>query len=224
MVADLEKEGTDSIKLKVRSQKSKGEIMSRYTGPKCRLCRLEGVKLFLKGSRCETEKCALTRKQTAPGMHQKAKRVASDYKQHLREKQKVKRIYGLFERQFRRFFTLARRSKGATGEVLLKILESRLDNLVYRLGLAASRSSARQLVTSGKILVNGKKAAVPSIILKKGDIIAPASEKIIQIGKEIPSWLSWDEKKKEGVFLRVPDRSELDSTINEHLIVEFYSR
>lgn len=196
--------------------------MSRYTGPKCRLCRREGVKLFLKGSRCETEKCALTRKQSTPGQVPTGIRL-SEFADRLREKQKVKRIYGVSERQFKNYVKKAQLSKGETGSVLLRNLELRLDSVVYRLGLALSRAHARQLVRTGKFLVNGKEVNIPSFAVKEGDIISP-SNGLGRVREENLAWLSWDEKKKVGKVVRVPERSELDPNINEGLIVEFYSR
>ncbi|PIS21265.1 30S ribosomal protein S4 [candidate division WWE3 bacterium CG_4_10_14_0_2_um_filter_42_7] len=196
--------------------------MSRYTGPKCRLCRREGAKLFIKGARCETEKCAFFRRPTTPG-HTQSRGQLSGYGKHLREKQKIKRTYGIMERQFRNYVIAARKLKGDTGKFLLRLLETRLDNVINRLGLAFSRAHARQLIRSGKFMVNGVKVTIPSYAVAEGDIIKPEEKTIVL--KEISSkWLAWDEKKKEAKVLRFPEREDIDPEINEGLIVEFYSR
>jgi len=198
--------------------------MSRYTDAKCRLCRREGVKLFLKGARCETEKCALTRKQQPPGMRGRRRGRPSEYSLQLREKQKAKRIYGVLEAQFGRYFQSARRQPEATGEALLSLLERRLDNLIYRLGLASSRAQARQRVTAKSFTVNGKLVYSPSFQVKVGDRIGFYKEGLSREEKPVPSWLSWDAKKKEGEVKALPAADDLDTTLDTSLIVEFYSR
>lgn len=199
--------------------------MAKYTGPKCKLCRREGVKLFLKGSRCYSDKCALSRRNYAPGQHGNSRSRLSDYGKHLREKQKVKRIYGLLESQFRRYFEEASKKKGVTGQVLLQNLESRLDSVVYYSGFATSRARARQLVRQNKVSINGKKVTIPSYAVKKGDIVS--CETVLSTPKtadEMPEWLSWNSTKKELSVLRLPEREDISAEINEQLIVEFYSR
>lgn len=208
--------------------------MARYRGPLCRLCRREGMKLFLKGTRCYTEKCAFERRKYPPGQHGHNRSKLSDYGLQLREKQKVKRIYGVLERQFKNYFEKASKMKGVTGENLLKLLERRLDNVVYRMGFAVNRRQARQLVRHGYFMVNGKKVDIPSYLVKPGDII-----EIIQSGKEleivkeslalaeqrgIPEWLEVDTKEMKGKFIRVPERQEIPLPVQEQLIVEFYSK
>ena len=211
--------------------------MARYTGPVCKLCRREGEKLLLKGERCFTPKCALERRAYAPGMHGRQaqfRRKKSDYGLQLREKQKARRIYGVLERQFRRYYKEAERRKGLTGVNLLIILESRLDNVVYRLGLADSRAQARQLVRHGHFDVNGRKTNVPSFLVKAGDVIA-VRERSRELAyfrdlstvlehKVIPEWLSLDIPKMEGRVLTLPTREDIDASLNEQLIVEYYSR
>ena len=209
----------------------------RYTGPSCRQCRREGTKLFLKGTRCLTEKCAVERRGYAPGQHgQNAGRgrKASEYARQLREKQKVKRIYGLLERQFRLFFKRAERMRGVTGENLLSLLERRLDSTVYRLGLASSRIEARQLVRHNHFIVNGKKVNIPSYLVKSGDEIEvkERSRKVVKISAAMEnsdrrgrvSWLELDKKAFKGVVKGLPVREELTLPINEQLIVELYSK
>jgi len=211
--------------------------LARYTGPVCRLCRREGQKLFLKGDRCMSSKCAFERRSYAPGTHAKKsqfRRSESDYALQLREKQKVKRIYGVMERQFRRYFRFALRTKGLTGATLLSLLESRLDNVVYRLGFAESRAHARQLVRHGHVTVNGRKTNVPSYLVKPEDVIAirPESRKRayfrslseILSDRTAPQWLSLDPAAMSGKVLARPSREDIDISINEQLIVEFYSR
>jgi len=211
--------------------------MARYTGPVCRLCRREGQKLFLKGERCLSPKCALERRNYPPGMHGKAaqfRRRISDYGLRLREKQKARRIYGVLERQFRRYFEEAVRRKGITGANLLAILESRLDNVVYRLGFASSRAQARQLVRHGHFEVNGRKTDIPSYLVKPGDVIAVrarSKEKpyFKAIAKElgqrpVPSWMALDPVNMSGRILSIPTREEIDVPLKEQLIVEYYSR
>ncbi|MFB0533451.1 MAG: 30S ribosomal protein S4 [Anaerolineae bacterium] len=211
--------------------------MARYTGPVCKLCRREGEKLLLKGERCFTPKCALERRAYAPGMHGRQaqfRRKESEYGLQLREKQKARRIYGVLERQFRRYFREAERRKGLTGVNLLIILESRLDNVVYRLGFADSRVQARQLVRHGHFDVNGRKTNVPSFLVKAGDAIAvrERSKKLAYFRdlnaviehKVVPEWLSLDIPKMEGQVLALPTREDIDASLNEQLIVEYYSR
>lgn len=200
--------------------------MARYTGPKCRLCRREGVKLYLKGERCEGVKCPLTRQRPLPGQHgAKRRRRSSDYALQLREKQKVKRIYGLLERQFRKYVEKAKSAKGKSGTVLLQKLELRLDNIVYRLGLAQSRSHARQLVRQGKFNVNGRKVDIPSFGLAVGSRIGFAG-KPLEVRKNliIPDWLSWDKKSNIGAVKTIPERGQLEQDIDESIIMEYYSR
>jgi len=212
--------------------------MARYTGPVCKLCRREGEKLFLKGERCLTAKCALDRRAYAPGMHgreaQFGRRRPSEYALQLREKQKARRIYGVFERQFRRYFKEAERRKGLTGENLLIILESRLDNVVYRLGFADSRAQARQLVCHGHFNLNGRRADIPSMLVKPGDVISvrEGSKKLPYFKerakelerKVVPEWMSLDALSMSGRILNLPSREEIDLPLNEQLIVEYYSR
>lgn len=206
--------------------------MARYTGATCRLCRREGQKLFLKGDRCYTDKCAFVRRSYAPGQHGAAKKKLSNYGVQLREKQKARRIYGVLEGQFRTYYEKADHMKGITGENLLMLLEMRLDNVAYRLGYGASRNEARQLVTHGHFLVNGKKVDIPSYRVKPGDVIAIKENSSDHKGIEIalankikrPDFINYDEAKRVGTYVRYPERSELNAEINESLIVEFYSR
>lgn len=210
--------------------------MARYIGPVCRLCRRQGIKLFLKGERCYTPKCAIERRRPAPGEGQgsRRRRRLSEWGVHLREKQKARHIYGVLEAQFRRHYALASRQKGATGENLLRILESRLDNVIYRLGWADSRAEARQIVSHGHITVNGHRTNIPSMQTKGGDAIAwmASSRKsglyeIVQHQarrRTPPGWLQMDAEKMEARVLRAPEKSEIDSRIDDRLIVEFYSR
>lgn len=201
--------------------------MARYHGPKCRLCRREGVKLYLKGARCESEKCAMNRRPYAPGQHGNRRRSRpSSYGTQFREKQKAKRIYGILEKQFKKYVDEALSRKGVTGEALMQILESRLDNMVYRSGFATSRAQARQFVRSGFFEVNGKEATIPSMQLKAGDIIKPVSfEKIhLRQGFVLPEWLKANVKDKFVQIERYPELDELSSDVNVQLIVEFYSR
>ncbi|MCS6843674.1 MAG: 30S ribosomal protein S4 [Caldilineales bacterium] len=211
--------------------------MARYTDPVCRLCRREGMKLFLKGDRCFSPKCAFERRSYPPGMHAKKtqfKRTESDYALQLREKQKVKRIYGVMERQFRRYFRHALRTKGMTGVTLLQMLESRLDNVVYRLGFASSRAQARQLVRHGHFTVNGRKTNIPSYLVKVDDVIAVRPESrsrtyFRNLGEFVsertaPSWLSLDADGMSARVVGKPSREDIDLEINEQLVVEFYSR
>ncbi len=206
--------------------------MSRYTDANCKLCRREGQKMFLKGERCYSPKCALEKRNYAPGQHGQARKKQSDYGLQLREKQKAKRFYGVQEAQFRNMFEKAAKSKGKTGEVLLVMLETRLDNVVFRLGFASSRKEARQLVTHGHFTVNGKKADIPSMQLKAGDVIrvkdksqnSPKFKEIKDMSITVPTWMSVDVEKLEGKILAMPRRDEIDTPIAEHLIVELYSK
>jgi len=210
--------------------------MSRYTGPVCRLCRREGEKLFLKGKRCFTEKCAIERKGYPPGMHgnSRRRRRSSEYATQLREKQKVKRIYGVGEKQFRRMFERAARVKGVTGENLLVSLESRLDNLVYRMGFAASRKSARQLVRHRHVRVNGATVDVPSYMVGPGQevSVAPSAHGMPLVreaveyrkGKDTLSWIGVDLDNLTGRMLEVPTRADIPLAVQEQLIVELYSK
>ena len=206
--------------------------MSRYTDANCRLCRREGQKLFLKGERCYSAKCALEKRNYAPGQHGQARKKMSDYGLQLREKQKAKRFYGMQETQFRNLFVKASRKAGKTGDNLLILLETRLDNVVFRLGFAASRKEARQLVTHGHFTINGKKADIPSMEVKAGDVIAVKAKsqqslkfkevKDMQI--TVPSWMTVDVAKLEGKIVAMPRREDIDTPIAEHLIVELYSK
>lgn len=200
--------------------------MARYTGPKCRLCRREGVKLYLKGERCEGVKCPLTRQRPSPGQHgAKRSRRPSDYSLQLREKQKAKRIYGLLERQFRRYVEEAKAAKGAAGTVLLQKLELRLDNIIYRLGLGKSRAHARQLVRQGKFLVNGKKVDIPSFETAAGDKIEFAQKPLEQRKNLIiPDWFSFDKKSNIGTVKNAPTREQIGQELDEVAIIEYYSR
>lgn len=200
----------------------------------CRICRREGMKLYLKGTRCETEKCAFERRGYAPGQHGQKRRKDTEYGLQLREKQKVKRIYGLLERQFRRYFSIASRKKGVTGETLLQLLEQRLDNTVYRMGFAESRRQARQVVRHGMILVNGKKVDIPSYTLKAGDKIAILDKFKENTGlkrsletlqkRGVPEWLEVDTGALSGMFRKIPTKDEIALPIQEQLIVELYSK
>ena len=209
--------------------------MARYTGPKCRLCRREGEKLFLKGDKCYTDKCPFERRKYPPGVHgPERRRKMSIYGLQLREKQKVKRIYGVLERQFRRYFEKARRMGGNTGENLLSLLERRLDNVVYHLGFAKSRAQARQLVSHGHIMVNGRSVDIPSYLVREGDVVSvhPGSRQIpfvVEALSEkdpntVPQWLSLDKETFSGRVVRLPVRADVTHPINERLIVELYSK
>ncbi|MEY8001672.1 30S ribosomal protein S4 [Clostridium sp. Mt-5] len=206
--------------------------MARYTGSVCRLCRREGLKLFLKGDRCYTDKCAFSRRGYAPGQHGQGRKKVSNYGLQLREKQKAKRIYGILEGQFRKYYEKADRKKGITGENLLVLLETRLDNIVYKLGYGQSRAEARQLVTHGHFLVNGKKVDIPSFKVSVNDTVtvcdrSKASEKFKTFAenpKTLPVWLEGDIENFQGKVVREPSRDEIDVPVNETLIVELYSR
>ena len=206
--------------------------MSRHTDANCKLCRREGQKLFLKGERCYSSKCAIERRNYAPGQHGQARKKQSEYGTQLREKQKAKRFYGVQETQFRNLFEKASKRHGKTGENLMILLETRLDNVVFRLGFAASRKEARQLVTHGHFTVNGHKADIPSMEVKAGDVIAvkeksqksPKFKEIKEMSITVPAWMSVDVDKLEGKVVAVPRREEIDTPIAEHLIVELYSK
>lgn len=208
--------------------------MARYTGPRCRLCRREGSKLFLKGDRCFSEKCAFERKSYAPGSHGQGRIKVSDYGIRLREKQRVRRMYGVNESQFRRYFDMADRQKGVTGTNLLVLLENRLDNVVYRLGFTESRVQARQLVKHGHFLVNGRKVDIPSFQVKVGDEITlreksrdivPVVQALEVVARRgIPDWLELDADNKKGTVKSIPERSHITMPIQEQFIVEFYSK
>ncbi len=208
--------------------------MARYKGSVCRLCRREGIKLFLKGDRCYTDKCAITKRAYGPGQHGQRRKKVSEYGLQLREKQKARRFYGILEKQFRNYFVEADRQKGVTGENLLRLLERRLDNVVFRLGLAGSRPEARQLVRHGHFTLNGKKVNIPSLLVKVGDEIAvkeksisnPKFKEIAEAAmhKTPPAWLEVDKENLRGRVLAMPNREDIDIPIEEHLIVELYSR
>ena len=208
--------------------------MARYTDSVCRLCRREGQKLFLKGTRCYTDKCAITRRNYAPGQHGQGRKKLSEYGLQLREKQKAKRFYGVLESQFAKYYEMANKKSGVTGENLLQILESRLDNVVYRLGFALSRPEARQLVRHGHFLVNGKKVNIPSFLVKAGDVVEIAEKskgmpKIKAVlentdGKTIPKWLELDRDNAKGKVVTLANRDDIDLDIQETLIVELYSK
>lgn len=208
--------------------------MARYTEAVCRLCRREGTKLFLKGERCYTPKCAIDRRNYAPGQHGQSRKKVSEYGTQLREKQKLRRIYGVLEKQFRNYFKEASRLPGVTGENLLQILESRLDNIVFRLGFGTSRVEARQLVTHGHFLVNGKKVDIPSYLTKPGDVIevkeksqdSPKFKDLREFAatQNVASWLERDVEALRGKVLATPSREDIDLPVAEHLIVELYSR
>ena len=206
--------------------------MARYTGPSCRLCRREGQKLFLKGERCYSSKCALEKRAYAPGQHGQDRKKKSNYGLQLREKQKAKRFYGLQETQFLNYFKKAAAKKGMTGENLLVMLETRLDNVVFRMGFASSRKEARQLVLHGHFTVNGKKVDIPSAAVKAGDVVAvkakstssPKFKEIKEMTISTPEWISIDTQKLEGKVLAIPTRAQIDTPVAEHLIVELYSK
>lgn len=207
--------------------------MARYRDAKCRLCRREGMKLFLKGARCFTDKCAIERRNYPPGQHGLNRGKLTNYGLRLREKQKAKRIYGLLETQFRRYFEWAERQKGVTGENLLKLLELRLDNVVYRLGFAASRREARQMVVHGHIEVDGRKVTVPSYIVRVGETIAlrpgsrlaPRVDDNLNAGRgQVPPWLELDAAARRGVVRATPLREDIQVPVQEQLIVELYSK
>ncbi len=212
--------------------------MARYTGPVCKLCRREGEKLFLKGQKCYTPKCPIERRSYPPGEHgreaQFRRRRVSDYHRQLREKQKMRRIYGVLERQFRRYYRYALQKRGLTGETLLQSLERRLDNVVFRLGFAENRNHARQLVTHGHFNVNGRRTDVPSMLLRPGDEVEVRDgsrrrtyfKELPELAESrtAPRWLERDTKAIRGKMLQLPERQDIDASLNEQLVVEFYSR
>jgi small subunit ribosomal protein S4 len=208
--------------------------MAVYSGPVCRMCRRDGVKLFLKGERCYTSKCAIEKRKYPPGQHGQRQRKLAEYGIQLREKQKIKRIYRVLERQFRNYFKEAVRRKGVTGEILLQLLETRLDNSVYRLGFGLSRRQARQLVNHGHFSVNGRKVNIPSYQLRIGDVVEVVSGSreagaIVEAvrstaGRRTPAWLSVDTAAMSGRVGSIPTREQIDTQVNEALVVEFYSR
>lgn len=208
--------------------------MGRYTGPSCKLCRREGMKLFLKGDRCYMAKCAIEQGRQSPGMHGHRRSKTSDYGMQLREKQRLRRMYGLQESQFRLFFERASGKSGRTGEILLQMLEMRLDNVCYRLGFASSRKSARQFVNHGHVLVNGRKSTIASRVLKAGDVVEvadrSASKEYVKPfmdsaeSRGIAPWVQLDKSGAKGEILHVPSREEIQPLVNEQLIVELYSK
>ena len=206
--------------------------MARYTDASCKLCRREAQKLFLKGDRCYSQKCALERRAYPPGQHGQGRKKTSDYGLQLREKQKAKRFYGMLEKQFHNTFIKAAKKKGITGDNLLVLLETRLDNVIFRMGFASSRKEARQLVNHGHFTVNGKKADIPSMNISPGSVVAvkkrsqksPKFEEIKEMQISVPAWISVDVSKLEGTVLNLPRREEIDTPISEHLIVELYSK
>jgi small subunit ribosomal protein S4 len=208
--------------------------VARYTGAVCRLCRREGLKLFLKGERCYTDKCAIERRNYPPGEHGQARPKFSEYSVQLREKQKLRRMYGVLEGQFRRYFAMADRAKGVTGETLLQLLERRLDNTIYRIGFATSRAEARQLVRHGHFRVNGRKVNVPSYLVRAGDTVTvrDRSQKVARIQESlelaqrrgVPDWLEITPESFAGRVKSLPARSDLTMPINEKLVVELYSK
>ena len=208
--------------------------MARYKDEQCRICRREGQKLFLKGSRCYSDKCSVTRRNYAPGQHGQKRTKLSEYGTQLREKQKTKSFYGVGEKQFRGYFQMASNKKGITGTNLLQILETRLDNVVYRLGFGSSRPQARQMVTHGNFEVNGKKVDIASYLVKPGDVISvreirkdnPVIKANVEAGatRPVPEWLELNSKKLSGKVVRLVNREEIDLPVEEHLIVELYSK
>ena len=208
--------------------------MARYTGPSCKLCRREGTKLFLKGERCTSGKCAFDHRSTAPGQHGAARKKVEEYGKQLREKQKARRYYGVLEGQFKHYYELAEKKEGITGANLLIILESRLDNVVYRMGMAASRKEARQLVLHAHFTLNGKKVTIPSLLVKAGDVIAVKessrdSVKIKELAEAMqsaitPKWLDVDKTALSAKVLSLPAREDIDFEFEEQLIVELYSK
>ena len=210
--------------------------MARYTGPSCRLCRREGCKLYLKGERCMTDKCALARREQAPGQHGagSGRRRVKEYSLQLREKQKAKRYYGILEKQFENYFEKADKKEGQTGENLLTMIERRLDNVVYRMGMADSRKEARQLVLHAHFTVNGKKVNIPSYEVRKGDVIAlkESSRKLEKFkvlienitSRTVPSWMNVDKENIVATIVELPKREDVDFPFEEHLIVELYSK
>ena len=208
--------------------------MARYTGPSCKLCRREGKKLFLKGDRCLTDKCAVVRRSTVPGQHGAGRKTVKEYGMQLRAKQTARRFYGVQENQFHHYFEIAERKQGITGDNLLRILESRLDNVVYRVGFASSRAEARQLVGHGHYEVNGKRVDIASYLLKAGDVVSiceksRASEKIKAVveansARPVPEWIDVDRNNLSAKIIALPTREQIEAPVDEQLIVEFYSK
>lgn len=206
--------------------------MARYTGPDCRLCRREGVKLFLKGERCTSGKCAIEKRNTVPGVHGASRRKPSEYNLQLREKQKVKRLYGLLEKQFRSYYDKALGMKGIVGENMLSLLERRLDNVIFRMGIGASRAESRQIVNHGHITVNGKRVDIPSFLISVDDVIEIKENKtdlekfkeLKDIKVVLPKWLEFNPNTLKGKVLALPERDDIDLNIKEHLIIELYSK
>ena len=205
--------------------------MARYTGPDCKLCRREGLKLFLKGEKCLTDKCAIERRAYPPGQHGRGRIKQSEYLTQLREKQKARRYYGLLEKQFRGYYEKASKKTGITGENLLRLLEQRLDNVVYRLGFGASRAQARQLIRHGHFQVNGRRVTIPSYQVREGDEITLKHERgkttieaATELVASVPGWLQADHENLSGKVLRAPERDEIDVPVQEQLIVELYSK
>jgi small subunit ribosomal protein S4 len=206
--------------------------VARDLGPKCRVCRREGMKLFLKGERCLTEKCAVERRSYPPGEHGRGRIKQSEYLLQLREKQKARRYYGLLEKQFRNYYEKAAQRSGITGENLLRLLETRLDNVVYRLGFAASRAQARQVVRHGHFLVNGRRVNIPSYQVKPGDVVqmrdASPAEQVVRDATDLTAsvapWLEADHEGLTGRVLKLPERAEIDTPVQEQLIIELYSK
>ena len=206
--------------------------MARYTGPSCKLCRREGAKLYLKGERCLSDKCEFNRRACAPGQHGAAKKKMTEYGTQMREKQKAKRYYGVLEKQFKNYYVKADNQEGIAGENLLRLLERRLDNVVYRMGLANSHKEARQLVLHGHFTVNGKKADIPSILVKPGDVVALKETDSTKLkgllesmnDKIVPKWLDVDTKAGSAKVVAMPERDDIDFEFNEQLIIELYSK
>ena len=208
--------------------------MARYTGASCRQCRREGMKLFLKGDRCYTDKCSVGRRSYAPGQHGQGRKKLSEYGLQLRAKQATRRYYGILEGQFRHYYELAEKREGKTGEQLLSIIETRLDNVVYRLGFATSRPEARQLVVHNHFSVNGRKVNIPSYLIKAGDTVeikeakksSPRYKEIVEVtgGRMVPDWLEVDAEKLQGTVKELPSREQIDVPVDEMLIVELYSK
>ncbi|MBE5735260.1 MAG: 30S ribosomal protein S4 [Clostridiales bacterium] len=206
--------------------------MAKYTGADCRLCRREGCKLFLKGERCLSSKCPIEKKAAVPGVHGQARKKATEYSLQLREKQKVKRSYGLLEKQFKKYYDMASTMKGIVGENMLSLLERRLDNVVYRMGIGSSRAESRQIVNHGHITVNGKSVNIPSYLVKAGDVIAikensqeiEAFKALKDLKVVLPKWVEFDSKALVGKVVALPQRDDIDLNIKEHLIIELYSK
>jgi len=204
--------------------------MARYTGAVCKLCRREGQKLFLKGERCYSDKCAIARRAYAPGQHGQDRKKVSEYGVQLRAKQKTRRYYGVLEGQFHHYFELAEKMNGQAGENLLKLLESRLDNVAFRMGFASSRAEARQMVRHGHFTLNGHKANIPSILLKAGDVVeAKGTDKVkamveANAARPVPKWLDVNKETLVGKVIELPSREDIDLDVEEHLIVELYSK